>query len=504
MRARKKLPQNKLRSTQVTKGSRLAALFVCAAPGVEWGMRSWLALLLAVVSFSAQADSLQTALQFSQAGSPHLALARVQRDQPKTPDQPGWYDWESLRLSILAQTLQTTELLQRTKLYPDNAPNDFLQKALGHQAWAQMELKQAQEARRTLARLLWLFDLNAADQKWARRLVIRSYLAEHKAQEAYRAMLRYQQDFAPVGREVAAEFVQGLLAEDQVPEALTWLVALDTQSPVYLALQLQAGLTTPEAAMAQARGALRQQPNQSAYTAIVASAAERLKDAPQQIVALEQGLNNAASGQEELLPKLWQAYLHEAERLGNQAQVLRGDDAAWLALAASMTENRQGARALYAYLLQSSQEATVRGRALLQLYVALTQAQMEQTAVQLLLAAPWRDAAVNPEELEQLVTLAAVEHPASARVFYLTAGMLEEKRRQATRAADYFTQAVLLSNLSAPDAMALRAVQAARFNLDAAGYKEDGDALYRYVVAQKAEPSKTSSKSQAKKAKHKK
>ena len=70
-----------------------------------------------------------------------------------------------------------------------------------------------------MARLLWQFELNPADHQWARRLVIRSYLTEHKPAEAYRAMLRYQQDFQPLPKEVSVEFVQGLLDEDAVTEA---------------------------------------------------------------------------------------------------------------------------------------------------------------------------------------------------------------------------------------------------------------------------------------------
>ena len=123
------------------------------------------------------ADSLQTALQLYQAGSPRLALARVVRDQPQQNDpvgQTSWYAWESLRLSLLSETRQAEEILARAKLYPSTAARDFQQKTLGHKVWAQLELKQSVLARVALARLIWQFDLNAADQKWARRLVIRA------------------------------------------------------------------------------------------------------------------------------------------------------------------------------------------------------------------------------------------------------------------------------------------------------------------------------------------
>jgi len=460
-------------------------------------MRTLALLCLLLAPFSAfAADSLQTALQLHQAGSPRLALARVERDQPPQPDPTAWYAWESLRLTLLSETQQAAAIMARAKHYPGNAPQDFQQKALGHQVWALLELKQSVAARLALARLLWQFELNPADHAWARRLVIRSYLQEHIPTEAYRAMLRYQQDFQPLPQEVSTEFVQGLLAEDAVTEATTWLAALDAGSPTLLALQMRSGLIGPEAASALARAALQKQPNSAAYYAIVAQAAELLQDDRRQIEALEQGLNSAENvvGDAGPMQKLWQAYQREAERLGNLAQALRGDDMAWLALAAS-TEDRLGARALYAYSVQHGGSDAVRERALAQLYAGLVAAQLDGAAVRLFDAAPWRGERLRDAEIERLLAQAVGDAPDSAsRPLYFTAGCLQEARQQALAAADYFAQAVLQSNLREPDALALQALQQARINLERAGFKEDAEAFYRHAIAQKAPPAKPAPK----------
>ena len=458
-------------------------------------------LFLSVSAFAA--DSLQTALQLYQAGSPRLALARVVRDQPPQSDQAAWYDWESLRLSLLSETQQAAEILARAKLYPANAPRDFMQKALGHDAWAHLELNQNVAARAALARLIWQFDLNPADQKWARRLVIRSYLHDHKPDEAYRAMLRYQQDFQPLPQEVAAEFVQGLLAEERATEATTWLAQLDAGTPTLLALQMKSGLITPEAALLQARAALQKQQNDTAYAAIVADAAALLKDDRQQIEALEQWLNFTETGAASTvrMQQLWQAYQREAERLGNQAQVLRGDDAAWLALAASRGEDRLGARALYAYIAQHGAGNELREKAQAQLFAALVTAQFEGAAVWIFDAAPWRDQRLGDAEIERMLAQLTTDMPdAAMRPFYFTAGRLQEMRKNALLAADYFAQSVLKSDLRAPDALALLALQHVRNNLEQAGYKEDADLFYRRVIAHIVPPKKTApSKSKRKK-----
>lgn len=450
-------------------------------------MRSLLLIFLLVSSLSASAtDSFQTALQLYQAGSPRLALARVERDQGPPSDQTLWYDWESLRLSLLSETQQAAEILRRAKLYSNNAPRDFLQKALGHSVWAQLELGENVAARLTLARLVWQFDLNPADLKWARRLVIRSYLMDHKPAEAYRAMLRYQQDYQPLPKEVATDFVQGLLAEGQVTEATTWFTALDVASPTQLALQMHAGLIAPEAALSQARAALQRNP-QPAYAAIIADAAKLLNDDRQQIAALEQwlSLSKASASNLSRIQQLWQAYQREAERLGNQAQVLRGDDHAWLMLAASRGDDRLGARALYAYIAQQGSVPAQREAAQANLFAALVSAQLEGAAVLLFDAALWNGKPYTDAELQGLLMSLTANLPAAAtRDLYFTAGRLQETRKNALAAAEYFAQAVLKSDLSQPDPRTQLALQRARSNLVQAGFQQDADTFYQRILAQ--------------------
>ena len=458
-------------------------------------MRAITFLCLCLFSLAAlAADSYQTALRLYQAGAPRLALLHLERDQGPQSAQSAWYDWESLRLTLLSETQQASEIVARFQLYPAAAPRDFMQKALGHQVWALLESNQNLEARLALARLIWQFDLNPGDLQWARRLVIRSYLQDHKAAEAYRAMLRYQQDYLPLPKIVATEFVQGLLAEDAVTEATTWFASVDAASPTMLELQLKSGLITPEAAMLQARAALQKNQNPSAYTAIIAEAAALQKDGRQQISALEQWLNLAKAGVKNsgYLSRLWQAYQQEAERLGNRAQVLRGDDQAWLALVANSTDDRLGARAVYAYLAQHGLTPQVRELAQAQLYAALVNAQLEGAAVHLFNTAPWRTTALSEADLQRLLSTLTADLPnAATRHLLFTAGRLLESRKQALAAADYFAQTVLNSDLRVPDALTLMALQRARSNLAQAGYPEEADLFYQRIVAQTAPPKKS-------------
>ena len=457
-------------------------------------------LLISLPGFAA--DSFQAAQQFYQTGAPHLALARIERDQTAQPDQAIWYEWESLRLTLLSETKQAAEILKRVKLYPANAPRDFLQKALGHTVWAQMELNENKAARISLVRLIWQFDLNPADLKWARRLVIRSYLLDHKAADAYHAMLRFQQDYQPLPKEIAEDFVQGLLTENLVTEATTWLSGLDAGSPALLALQMKSGLMTPDAALGQARVALQKNQNSAGYAAIAADAAVLLKDDRQQIIALELWLQLAKTevGKNEQIRQLWQAYQREAERLGNEAQVLRGDDNAWLELAASRGEDRLGARAVYAYISQQGSDVGLREIARAKLFAALVSAQLDGVAVQVFAAALWNGEPLTDADLERMLAYLTGNLPNSAtRHLYFTAGRLQETRKNALAAADYFAQTVLNSDLRAPDALTTFAIRHVRSNLEQAGFKEEADLYEQRVRAQTAPtpkiiPSKTKRK----------
>ena len=447
-------------------------------------MRVLVFLNLLVLSFAASAaDSLPVAQQLYQAGAPQLAYARVVRDQPEKPDMSGWYDWESLRLTLLSDTHRPAEIIERAKHYPQNAPREFQQKSLGHAAWAHIEMQQGVAARALLARLIWRFELNPADHQWARRLVIRSYLIEHKADEAYRAMLRYQQDFQPLPKTVAAEFAQGLLREDHATEAMTWLAELDPASAATLALQLKGGLLTPEAAIAQAQAMLKKQPTAADYVKLIADSAEMLKDDRMQIGALEQliGLPNA---DEQTAAQLWRAYLREAQAWGNRAQLLQGDDASWLEQARRIeASDALGARSLFAYIAQHGANLGVRERALSQLYVALLNASLEEAAARLYNDAPWGEK-VSSAQLERLITQAANDVP-EPRKLYFNAGRLMEARRDPMGAADFYAQTVLKSDLRAPDSLATQSLQRAVAMLERAGFKEDASQFYRSAMSQK-------------------
>lgn len=446
--------------------------------------RRVLACLLLLVSPAAPADSLATAQQFLQNGLPRLALARVERDQPADARAPGWAQWESLRLTLLSLTNQPDALLQRVAALPAGVPDDLRQKALGHAAWAHLERGEGRAARQRLAELLWRFPLSPDNHQWARRLVIRSWLADHRPDEAYRAMLRYQQDFAPLSREVAGAFVDGLLAEGRAVEALTWARELDPNGATATALALAAGLIPPETAQSRAQAALVSQPTALDWLHVLADAAQRRGDTALRLDALER---QVGAGRPERLPELWQAYLALGEATGNRAQLLQGDDASWLAVAAGLAPvEAPEARAVYAYLAQAGAQPATRETARRRLFASLVEAGRTETAVQLLARHPWGDGPSNVEEGVRFAAAAAEELPEGRRrLGWLAAARYAEQAGRFDLAADYAVQAALAGDPATPDALTAQAVRSAAANLERAGLREEALTFQQRMASQR-------------------
>src|SRR4029079_9931483 len=112
---------------------------------------------------------------------------------------------------------------------------------------------QGANARAYAARLLLPLESTAEEARAIRLLVIESYLAERQFDAAFRAMLRFEQDYRPLDRATAERFVGTLLDAGMEKEAVNWLAGLDDAGALKLQLRLRTGLVAPDTAVAQAR-----------------------------------------------------------------------------------------------------------------------------------------------------------------------------------------------------------------------------------------------------------
>ena len=346
---------------------------------------------LMCLAFAGIAPALETARGLAASGAPQLALARVEQLQPREPAAPRWADWEALRLALLVDLGRNGEALKRAAALPDNVPQPVLRLCLVAAARAAVAAGQGVQARAYAARLLWQLDAPAEEARAARLLVIESYLAEGQGETAFRAMLRFEQDYRPLDRNTAGRFVGALLDLGLDKEAVNWLASLEDASAMKLRLQLRTGLIAPDAAIAQARAQLSRYAKTGGgtnYWQVLAEAATRQGNGALRIEALERLLNHAggndARGPQTPAKELWQGYLSEAQTTANRNHLLAGDDPAWTDFAARrLGANPYESRALFAYLARNGKGVDARFGAQLQLAFSLYQGGLDYTALHL-------------------------------------------------------------------------------------------------------------------------
>lgn len=367
------------------------------------------------------------------AGAVELALARVEALQPKEPGAPQWAEWEGLRCDILARLDRHSTLLARVGALPPEPASPALSSCFVAAARAAAALNNAEAARAHGARVLWQRAASASDARAARLAVIESYVAERRGEDAFRSMLRFQQDYHPLDRAIADRFAEALLDLGLDRDALNWLGRTDQTTPALLRLQLRGAVLAPEAVITQARAALVRSPDAAGYWRAIHEAAVRTGNGALQIEALERLLQTAGARDEAAVSdgaqRLWQSYLTSAADAGNREQLLMGDDRAW----AEQAARRQGnepflSRAFYGYLAQRAQDPELRRDAQLQLVFSLSSAGLDRTALRLM-----QTTGVEPDALD-------------AQTRYLL-GTLAAKRGESTRAFRFWNGLATPANL---------------------------------------------------------
>lgn len=368
------------------------------------------AVAIALAWLPAQAadapDVLASVRELGRAGAVRLALQRVELLQPQSTDtSPGalpparWAEWELLRLQLLADAGRHEELLRRAANLPAKlaagGEASLLPELHLAAARAALQLRQGAAAREHLGRAIWLAGAGEAQLRELRLLTIRSLAMDGRGADAWRSMLRFQQDYRPSDPLVAAAFVDDLLDLGMTKEAIGWLGALDERGPAKLRLRLHTGVTSPPEALAQVRAAVGRS-DDPAWWRVQKEAAERQSAAAARIEAQEQLLESGFAGID--ARGLWQSYAAAARAAANGHQLLAGDDAGWLEFAQRRRDAEpQLARAYFALLSRESASEPVRRTAQQQLASSLATARLQRVALELFRAWPADPAALRAD-----------------------------------------------------------------------------------------------------------
>src|SRR5579859_2086980 len=293
--------------------------------------------------------TLATVSGMASAGAPTLALELMDQYQPAFGADPvGWMSWERERVYIYQSGGNWRAVIGRAEHLPKDAGADF-------RAWEEMQaadawlhLNDGAKARALLLPIVWDKGAPPDDKQLAqlRRLIIRSDITSGKLADAQTAVIRYRQDYPKDSGDWPILEARLYLKTQQPEAALDVLQDVDGPEADMLALlaALRAGEITPADALAQAvktGSDSNAGENQRVHAWVIAAeAADDLKNPAAHISALQQGLGIQARllDQDDVFPltpdMLWDAYVAYGEELGNELQLVVGDDQAWF-LAAS-------------------------------------------------------------------------------------------------------------------------------------------------------------------------
>lgn len=298
--------------------------------------------------------------------TPELSIRLIDEFQPKEDiDSELWFAWEKKRLQLMAGLSHWSDIVDQISSYSDIV---FLK----HEAWfsllrarALLKISKPLSVRENLRRLLWSeLELTPEQIETARRLIIRSYLAEDKAHDAQRAMLRYQQDYGVAGKQWRLLQARVLLATKRYPQAMRLLAneTADELEAFKTLTRLRAGdvsaayvySSAVEKASTKDPDAKNNTRRQYWILASIAAGVSGNKSA--EIEALEKVLVTGVNDAENDLINtssdlLWEKYIKYAGELGNNLHLLIGDDDAWFDRASERFEKDPvAARSIFAML----------------------------------------------------------------------------------------------------------------------------------------------------------
>lgn len=375
--------------------------------------------VIIVAHAAAAADGLEATRSLAQSGAIQLALRRIDTLQPQDAAALTWAEWETLRLQLLTRLDRNDEVLQRAGVLPSSVPAGARAGLHALAAHAALARGRTVDARDHAGRALWAPGLGAGTLRELRLLIIQSYVREAsskgtssgaRADDAYRSMLRFEQDYRPLDAATAGVFVDALLDLGLVREAVAWLRLLDERGPAKLRLRLHTGVVTPQSAVTQARAALGRSED-PAWWRILLEAADRQNNGVLRLTAMEQLLETSAvsvaEGPDTDAGKLWEAYAGHARAAANSHQLLAGDDASWLefALRRRATEPAE-TRAYLAYLARNARDAKVQQSAQIRLAADFAESKLPRAGLRVFAVWPAGAAALDTVTRRTLGTLA--------------------------------------------------------------------------------------------------
>ena len=327
----------------------------------------------------------------AETGAIDLSVRILEREQPLLKTQPTqWMAWERQRIQFYKSRKQWLHIAERLAVLPDFVDVDFIFWAKTERASALIALRKGGKARRELRGLIWRVNTKSLSTdsitqkkitlekitEW-RRLIIESYLVDGRAGDAQMASIRLQQDLETTELNDILVRARIAILNNQPDEAIRLLKPLVDKTEaasLMLLAQLRAQERSPKRVMQSALRYIESKDTKDGLKAnlwaVVAEAAQRQGNRGITTKAIEHLLIDKKNL---TLPKsiyhvdtdaLWNAYIDYALSIGNEEQLLIGEDSKWLDAANRIRESKPvGSRAMSVFVMLRGQSSELREQA---------------------------------------------------------------------------------------------------------------------------------------------
>ncbi len=321
--------------------------------------------------------SLEQTKELIELGSRQLAYFFIKRKLSDSSYSEDPKEWEKLFYETAVELKDWKGIFERSnKVTRAYGPDPYLTaQTLALQAL--IRLGEYEVTRNRLKRLIWDFDYRIDELISLRELIIQTYIAEAKIEDARVSLAAFNTEYRPNDLQFELRYARILILSGMYKEAQARLVGLQTKESelLYFISQFKNNEIPPFEALQTGLEKTSEYGNEPSLLlelwAVIEEAARQLKDFEMQIFALESALSIPIGEELEPLLQLMtslininylvKVYNEYALEVGNSFELLVGDDLSWQRLAREFEITSQPtARALHSFLAMNTVDNQIR------------------------------------------------------------------------------------------------------------------------------------------------
>ncbi len=309
-------------------------------------------------------------------GMTQLAHSILIQSRPDYESSDQRAEWESLFFAVAKTEEDWTGIVERAEALSDSSNIELYAHAQTQAVEARLQMGEVELAKATLRQLIWELPYDQDRMVHWRELMVQCYLAEKSLDQARIAMSVYDQDYRPGTPQWEHRYARTLFNTGNLQQAYGRIASLQTTESRLLALyaDYRSEVLTPLEVVHTGLAMVSELSNRPLLEvemwALIESAARNINDLEIQVTAIESALSLQLDSEvletrhwvipPNTLEQLLAAYDDLAISVGNDFNLVVGDDPSWYGLAQEFDITAPVvARAIYAFLARQTSDTQV-------------------------------------------------------------------------------------------------------------------------------------------------